>query len=104
MSRAQQFFSFLFFLVAFSTVSDSFPLDIVDKNMNLILGLIWTMILRYQVSDSDGTDDGGARKALLEWLRSIGIMVNNLTDEYVFLMLVGLFLLELRRNLSFCRV
>lgn len=51
--------------------------------MNLILGLIWTMILRYQVSENEGSDDGGARKALLEWLRSIGIMVNNLTDEYV---------------------
>lgn len=57
--------------------------DIVDRNLNLILGLIWTMILRYQVSENEGSDDGGARKALLEWLRSIGIMVNNLTDECV---------------------
>lgn len=64
-------------------VADTSLLDIVDRNLNLILGLIWTMILRYQVSENEGADDGGARKALLEWLRSIGIMVNNLTDEYV---------------------
>ena len=54
----------------------------MDRNLNLILGLIWTMILRYQVSEAGEGDDGGARKALLEWLRSIGINANDLTNEY----------------------
>ena len=40
------------------------------------------MILRYQVSEAGEGDDGGARKALLEWLRSIGINANDLTNEY----------------------
>jgi len=43
------------------------PEDIVDCRPKLILGLIWTLILRYQINI--GGDDS-AKNALLEWVRS----------------------------------
>jgi filamin len=50
--------------------------DIVSGNLKLILGLIWTLILHYQISMGFGiNEDGGkkdgltGRQALLEWLR-----------------------------------
>eukprot|EP01101_Sappina_pedata_P002915 TRINITY_DN1312_c0_g1_i2.p1 TRINITY_DN1312_c0_g1~~TRINITY_DN1312_c0_g1_i2.p1 ORF type:complete len:1238 (+),score=740.08 TRINITY_DN1312_c0_g1_i2:52-3765(+) len=42
------------------------PEDIVDKHSKLILGLIWTIILRYQIQKGDG---GSAKAELLEWVR-----------------------------------
>ena len=45
------------------------PEDVVDPKLKLILGLIWTIILRYQIQR--GEDDGGsARSELLKWVRS----------------------------------
>jgi hypothetical protein len=41
--------------------------DIYDGNEKLLLGLIWTLILRYQINK--GSNDGG-KAALLEWIRS----------------------------------
>ena len=51
--------------------------DIVDGNLKLILGLIWTLILHYQISKGFGTvtdehgKNGGTspKQALLEWLQ-----------------------------------
>jgi filamin len=43
------------------------PEDIVDKQGKLILGLIWTIILRYQIQKGDGS--GSAKAELLEWVR-----------------------------------
>lgn len=41
----------------------------VEPKLKLILGLIWTIILRYQIQR--GEDDGGsARSELLKWVRS----------------------------------
>jgi hypothetical protein len=40
--------------------------DIVDGNLKLILGLIWTIILRYQIQVNEGNS---ARADLLEWVR-----------------------------------
>jgi len=40
--------------------------DIVDSNHKLILGLIWTIILRYQINISEGKS---ARNELLAWVR-----------------------------------
>jgi inorganic pyrophosphatase/exopolyphosphatase len=53
--------------------------DIVDGNLKLILGLVWTLILRYQVSVGLGEDDdpgkgkkgGSAKQALLKWVQSM---------------------------------
>eukprot|EP00004_Rigifila_ramosa_P018140 TRINITY_DN4481_c0_g1_i1.p1 TRINITY_DN4481_c0_g1~~TRINITY_DN4481_c0_g1_i1.p1 ORF type:complete len:544 (+),score=140.23 TRINITY_DN4481_c0_g1_i1:212-1633(+) len=43
--------------------------DIVDCNKKIILGLIWTLILRYQINK--GQEAGGsAKNELLEWVRS----------------------------------
>jgi filamin len=41
--------------------------DIVDCKLKLILGLIWTIILRYQINIAEGKS---ARSELLEWVRS----------------------------------
>lgn len=49
--------------------------DIVDKNLKLILGLIWTLILHYQISigfgiDNDKDQDGPTPKqALMAYLQ-----------------------------------
>lgn len=43
--------------------------DIVEPKRKLILGLIWTIILRYQIQRGE-SDDGGARSELLKWVRS----------------------------------
>eukprot|EP01104_Vermistella_antarctica_P021500 TRINITY_DN975_c0_g1_i1.p1 TRINITY_DN975_c0_g1~~TRINITY_DN975_c0_g1_i1.p1 ORF type:complete len:831 (+),score=248.61 TRINITY_DN975_c0_g1_i1:196-2493(+) len=42
------------------------PEDLVDHKLKLILGLIWTIILRYQIS----TGEGSAKRELLEWVRN----------------------------------
>jgi filamin len=44
------------------------PEDITDCNLKLILGLIWTIILRYQIQKISGAS-GSAKNDLLEWVR-----------------------------------
>jgi filamin len=44
------------------------PEDITDMNLKLILGLIWTIILRYQIARISGAS-GSAKNDLLEWVR-----------------------------------
>jgi filamin len=44
--------------------------DIHAGNSNIILGLIWTLILRYQISLGDNNDQSSVRDELLEWVRS----------------------------------
>jgi filamin len=44
------------------------PEDITDSNLKLILGLIWTIILRYQIQKISG-GAGSAKNDLLEWVR-----------------------------------
>ncbi|CAG0891815.1 unnamed protein product [Cyprideis torosa] len=41
--------------------------DIVDGNPKLTLGLIWTIILKFQISDVIGNDSLSAKAALLRW-------------------------------------
>ena len=51
--------------------------DIINGNVKLILGLIWTLILHYQISigfgikddDNKGKKGKTGRQALLEWLQ-----------------------------------
>lgn len=43
--------------------------DITDGNLRIILGLIWTLILRYQVNRG-GQSDGSAKDELLKWVQS----------------------------------
>lgn len=42
--------------------------DIYEGNMRIILGLVWTLILRYEIKCGAGNDTG--TNALLEWIRS----------------------------------
>ena len=59
------------------------PEDLCDGNLKLTLGLIWTLILRFQINRGDGT--GSAKHALLEWVRSKipEYNINNFESEYV---------------------
>lgn len=43
--------------------------DLHDGNIRLILGLIWTLILRYEIK-AGGNGDSSASNDLLEWVRS----------------------------------
>jgi len=45
------------------------PEDIWAGNLKLILGLIWTLILRFQIACDD--DPGGVKAALLAWVNSV---------------------------------
>jgi filamin len=44
------------------------PEDLCDGNLKLTLGLIWTLILRFQIQRGDS--NSSAKNALLEWVRS----------------------------------
>ncbi len=44
--------------------------DIHSGNSNIILGLIWTLILRYQISLGEDSDPNNLKNELLEWVRS----------------------------------
>jgi hypothetical protein len=55
--------------------------DIVDGNLKLILGLIWTIILRYQIQVANGNS---ARQELLDWVRSMipEYNINNFANDW----------------------
>jgi filamin len=56
--------------------------DIVGGNEKLILGLIWTLIVKYQIA-LDGADKGkSAKAALIEWLASRGVQVTNFNKDW----------------------
>ena len=62
--------------------------DIINKNSKLDLGLIWMLILKYQISKSEYGDDAnaGPKKALLEWANSVlnpqGVYVKDFTTSW----------------------
>ncbi|XP_043245138.1 dystonin-like isoform X38 [Amphibalanus amphitrite] len=64
------------------------PEDIVDGNPKLTLGLIWTIILHFQISDIvEGDDTMSAKEALLRWAqrtteRYPGVNVRNFTSSW----------------------
>jgi filamin len=55
--------------------------NICDGNRTLIMGLIWTIILRYQIQVESGSS---AKKELLEWVRSKipEYNINNFTSDW----------------------
>lgn len=59
------------------------PEDVVDCNLKLILGLIWTLILRFQIQTGEG---GSPKQELLEWVRKqvapYGLRPNNFSDDW----------------------
>jgi len=62
--------------------------DIVDGNPKLTLGLIWTIILHFQISDIVvGQEDVSAKEALLRWAQKTthrypGVKVDNFTGSW----------------------
>lgn len=61
-AEGQLFFLFLFYLLFLINS------DVHDQNLKLILGLIWTLILRFQIAGGEDEDPGGLKSALLEWV------------------------------------
>ncbi|KAF0716059.1 Aste57867_3049 [Aphanomyces stellatus] len=59
--------------------------DIVDGNSKLILGLVWTIIKRYQVADIE-IDGVSGKEGLLLWcnraLAAYGVTVTNFTSQW----------------------
>jgi len=55
--------------------------NIVDGNLKLILGLIWMIILRFQIQVNEGNS---ARQDLLDWIRSQipSYNINNFTSDW----------------------
>jgi len=55
--------------------------NIVDGNLKLILGLIWMIILRFQIQVNEGNS---ARQELLDWIRSQipSYNINNFTSDW----------------------
>jgi len=45
--------------------------DILDHNVRLILGLVWTIILRFQIAVGSTSDAQGAKQELFEWVESV---------------------------------
>jgi len=65
------------------------PEDIVDKKRKLVMGLIWTLILRYHVNKGGfgGTGEGDAAKSeLLRWVQNqvkpFNVPVNNFGNDW----------------------
>jgi len=59
--------------------------DLHDGKLSLILGLIWTLILRFQIM-ADDEESANARQALLDWCNSVlnpqGLFVKNFTSDW----------------------
>lgn len=60
-------------------LSFSGNVDIMNGNLKLVLGLIWTLILRYQI----GKTKIPPKKLLLAWIKSIlpQVKLTNLTTD-----------------------
>lgn len=60
------------------------PEDITDGRLKLILGLIWTIILRYQIQKIAVGAGGSAKNDLLQWVRKQipEYNINNFTEDW----------------------
>ncbi|XP_037638602.1 dystonin isoform X20 [Sebastes umbrosus] len=61
--------------------------DITDGNPKLTLGLIWTIILHFQISEIGGSEDMTAKERLLFWSRQmtdgyVGVRCDNFTTSW----------------------
>jgi len=60
--------------------------DIVDGKLILIMGLIWTLILRYQIQNKADDNSSSPKAALLEWVQKrvapYDVVVNNFDQSW----------------------
>ncbi|XP_006823440.1 filamin-A-like [Saccoglossus kowalevskii] len=60
--------------------------DVVDGKLKLILGLLWKMILKYQISGSDGarTVKVPPKKLMMEWIRAVlpDLNIKNFSSDW----------------------
>ena len=62
------------------------PADIADANLKLILGLIWTLILNYQIAAGFDEDQKGTPKQLLlDWVNVSSAITGIGTEIIVFI-------------------
>lgn len=56
--------------------------DVVNGNVKLILGLIWHLIIRYQISSAKSK--APPKKTMLQWLQSAipDVNMSNLTSDW----------------------
>lgn len=45
--------------------------DVHDGRTKLVLGMIWTLILRFHLEGDENEEDLGFRSALLEWCNNV---------------------------------
>ena len=64
----------------FFLLSSPGPEDIINGNLKLILGLIWHLILRYQI----GKSKFPTKKLMLAWLQAVipDCRINNFTSDW----------------------
>ncbi len=69
--------------------------DIVDKNEKLVLGLIWTIILRFAISDIN-EEGKSAKEGLLLWCQrrtdkyKNDFQIKNFTSRFIKFKIVGI--------------
>jgi len=62
------------------------PEDVVDKKRKLVMGLIWTLILKYQVGKGEGGAEDAMKSELLKWVQNqvkpYNTPVNNFGNDW----------------------
>jgi len=60
--------------------------DIVDQNRKLVMGLIWTLILKYQIGKGNTGQENQAKDDLLRWVQNqvkpYNVQVNNFSGDW----------------------
>lgn len=55
--------------------------NIIDRDVQQVMGLIWTLILRWHVAKKGGNSKA-AKRELIDWLNSVGIPCTNLDKDW----------------------
>jgi hypothetical protein len=69
------------FNIRFSGITGA---DIVERNRNLILGLVWTLIVEFKLAVTSTSFKHIPQKEFVDWLNNVGIPTKNLSSEFLF--------------------
>jgi len=61
--------------------------DMVDKNLKLLLGFLWTLFRKFSIAAIAGAEDKSTEEGLLMWCRQVtagydGVNINNFSDSF----------------------